>query len=135
MQVSKKNIIKYSIVGLVLSITVFIVNEVYKEEINEIFRYLSDCFLIPGILLICVYFLAWLSNDGMFDGVGYAGKIVSSMFIPNHKVYVNKDGFYKYKQEKSLKRTEKVNQDSLLVGLVFLSLAIIFYAIFLFIDK
>lgn len=136
MKVSRKNLIKYIAVGLVLAVTVFIVQKVYqKESLDQIFRYLSDCFLIPGILLTGFYFLAWLGNDGMFDGIGYASKFLTAMFIPSNKVYATKDGFYKYKQEKAEKRTEAINKDALFVGLAFLLIAIIFYVVFLLVQK
>lgn len=132
MKITKQNIIKYVIIGFVIALIVFTIKKPYESEGNkELFQGLSDCSLIPGILLIGLYLLAWLSNDGMFDGIGYAGKFAISMIIPNHKVYSAKDGYYKYKQEKAEKRSKSINKDALFVGLGYLIIAIIFYVIYL----
>ena len=138
MKITKKNIIKYILVGLVLCIITYSLTKISfsadvpvdETKIQKIMHYLSDCTLIPGIFLMLFYALAWVANQGIFDGIGYASRFVGAMFIPNLKMYKGRDGFYQYKQSKVEKRKESLNHDALIVGIGYFILGIIFYILY-----
>ena len=138
MKITKKNIIKYILVGLVMSIVTYSLRKValstdYPAEESKtqmVMHYLSDSTIIPGIFLILLYGLAWVAKDGIFDGIGYASRFVGAMFIPNLKMYKGRDGFYEYKKQKAEKREKELNKDPLIVGIGYLVLGIIFYILY-----
>lgn len=79
-------ILKYSISSLVAIGIFFIVisiHNIYSEtEFKNIMHYLSDGFVVPGILFIGAGFIVMLSNMGAFYGIGYALKHLFVMLLP-----------------------------------------------------
>ncbi len=132
MKVNKNSLIGFTIFGFVLYfIGFFVKNPLNAESLEKTFQLLSDCAVIPGVVLILFYSLSWVAKEGMFDGLTYAGRFLGSMFVPNSRIY-DKDGdYHSYKQKKLEKRSEKLNKDSLIVGLVFFAIAIIFYILYI----
>lgn len=138
MKINSRLLIKYIIVGAVMSIVVFTLRKAAfsvdapanQTKIQTIMQYLSDSTIIPGIILMIFYGLAWSTNEGTFDGIGYAGRFIGAMFIPNLKMYRGKDGFYEYKKQKSEKRTKQLTKESLFVGIGFFILGIVFYILY-----
>ena len=138
MKITKRNLIKYALVGLVMCIVTFSLRKVAfsndfpadETKIQIIMHYLSDCTIIPGIFLMLLYGLVWVAKDGIFDGIGYAGRFVGAMFIPNLKMYKGRDGYYQYKKQKAEKRDKELNKDPLIVGIGYLALGIIFYILY-----
>lgn len=131
MKISKKNIIKYFIVGFCFFLLAFFLKKPYEEDTVEmVMQYMSDCTLIPGVLLILFNALAWVSSQGAFDGIGYAGRFVISKFVPNPTAYKGKDGFYEYKQSKEEKRKDGINHDAAVVGIFYFAAAMVFYILY-----
>ena len=138
MKITKKNIIKYILVGLGLCIITYSLTKVSfstdypleETKIQRIMHYLSDCTILPGVFLILFYLLAWVSNAGTFDGIGYGVRFVGAMFIPNLKMYKGRDGYYEYKKSKEEKRGKDLNHDSLIVGLCYFTIGIVFYILY-----
>lgn len=132
MKLNKKIFIIFSIIGLVLFFIAFFVKKPYNAENTEkVFQYLSDCAIIPGVVLILIYSLTWVASEGMFDGLSYAGRFLASMFVPNTRLYDKNGDYRSYKEEKLKNRKEKLDKESLIVGLIFFVIAIIFYIFYL----
>lgn len=133
MKLNKKSLIIFSIIGLILFFIGFFVKKPYNaENAEKVFQYLSDCAIIPGVVLILIYSLTWVASEGMFDGISYAGRFLASMFVPNSRIYDKTGDYRSYKEQKMESRKEKLDKESLFIGLIFLAIAIIFY-IFYFI--
>lgn len=49
---------------------------------KERFLVLSDAFTVPGVLLLCIGGMCWISTKGGLDGMAYILKYVSSLLIP-----------------------------------------------------
>lgn len=131
MKINKIGLIVTSVIALGLFFTAFFVHKPYEQETSkEMFRYLSDCAIIPGVVISAIHCLKWVSREGIFDGFTFAGRFIVSHFIPLTKRYKGKDGYYEYKQEKMEKRKNNLEYDFLIVGLVFILLAIIFYIVY-----
>lgn len=99
----------------------------YGEATAAVARYriLADAFTVPGVLLICVAALVWVSSEGFFDGLGYAFSRVGSRLIPFFKRSLEHQTYYDYVQEKKGKR---IHGYSFLffVGLAFVAVAVVF---------
>ncbi len=131
MKINKVNFISISIFAIVLFLIAFFVKKPYNAENTEkLFQYLSDCAIIPAVVLLMIHILRWVNNDGLFDGISYAGRFVVSQFFPNGNDYRGRDGYYRYKEEKKEKRKKGLEYDFLIVGLILLVISIIFYVIY-----
>ena len=67
--------------------------------LQQIYRYLSDGFIIPGVIFIAVGLLIFLSNEGALRGVGYVVKRAVLMLLPflgaKHETYAEYCANYK----------------------------------------
>ena len=86
---------------------------------------LTNAFTVPGILLILVGSLLWVSTFGFFDGIGYAVGQVKSMFIPTFKK-AKHENYYDYKKKKGDKRISGYSF-VFFVGLAFFAVGIVFW--------
>ncbi len=88
-------LIKYSLASAFAIGIFFLVvglRNIYAEtSIVEIMRFLSDGFVIPGVLLLCFGVIVAVANMGSFNGIGYALKHAVQMLIPftkkKHQTY------------------------------------------------
>lgn len=67
----------------------------------ERYRMLCDIFSVPGVLLIMAGLLVVVSNQGAFEGIGYAVKYAVKMLIPGPKTM---EKYYDYLQRRRGKR-------------------------------
>lgn len=90
-------VIKY-LVGFGLAIGIFFLTislrDIYSQtDTNQIYRFLSDGFIVPGVMFLCIGGLVWLSNAGSLSGIGYALKHLFQMLIPvgkkKHETYAD----------------------------------------------
>ncbi len=93
----------------------------------EQYRILSDAFAVPGVILMLVAALVWVSNDGFFDGLGYiVGRGLGTLipfFRPKHETY------YDHLMSKKEKRIRGYSF-LFFVGLVFTLVSVIFIGLF-----
>ena len=99
------------------------------DSLNETFKILTDAFTVPGVLLIMISALIWVSKDGFFDGMGFAVSRVGNMFLPLVGAVNNHENFYEYKQRKAKNRPSGYSF-LLFVGIAFFVIAMIFYVIY-----
>ena len=92
---------------------------------EELFKDLSDCFVITGIILSGVGAISWAGTEGAFDMLAYGCKTFLGLFSASYSKKLPKS-FYDYKQERMeknrpwLKQTLMVGLTTLAVGLLFL---------------
>ena len=123
---SGESVIKYVVaiaVGLLLSYYVMVVNDFanVKDEVVRL-RLLADCFTVPGVVLIMVSILCWLSSKGAMDGIAYAIKGLGRL-IPGLQKEPEK--YYEYVMRKKEKRKGGYGFLAI-VGLGFLLVSIVF---------
>jgi len=71
--------------------------------VQMIMRRLSDCFLIPGVVLGGIASLCWVAVKGNFDMLGYGFKTLFDwMLHPRQK----QESFYEYKMRQEEKNPE-----------------------------
>lgn len=125
----KKRLMRYGItagIGLVLVFLVFLLRDGFSKELSvtEHFRFLSDAFFIPGVLLFGVGMLVFLSGVGMFDILGYSiGLFFRIRRTSKHESYVE------YKERKNLQGT-KPCAFLMLTGLGFIVVGALFTALY-----
>lgn len=81
-----KSLLIKSVVALVLGLGVAFAYYSSRSEdvvgLVEQYRVLCDAFTIPGLMMILVGLLLWLSGLGALDAIGYLFRYVIQAFVP-----------------------------------------------------
>lgn len=99
------------------------------EGLAEKYKLLADAFTIPGISLILVGALVWVSTEGLFDGLSYSLKYAGAMLLPFLKLKERHESYYDYKMRKKDSRFKGYGF-LFGVGGIFTAGAIVFTALF-----
>ncbi len=129
---TKKRLLKYGIttaVALGVAVLIMYSNGLF-ETTDTLTRYklLADAFTIPGVILLCIGALVWVSTDGMFDGFTYAAKRLSSL-IPFYGKNYKHERYYDYVMRKRGKRIGGYGFIPI-VGAGFTAVAVVFIALY-----
>ena len=121
----KKYLISFVVMGAA-SIGVLALRK-FGAELSGQERYLdlADAFTIPGVVLIMVGALVWISGEGMFDSLSYLGRSIFWIFNQAKPVR-----YYEYIQEKRAKRKKGGWGFLLLTGAAFMAVALVYLALF-----
>lgn len=92
------------------------------ENMEELFKDLSDCFVVTGILLSGVGAISWAGTEGAFDMLAYGCKTFFGLFSTSYSKKLPKS-FYDYKQERMEKNRPWLKQ-TLVVGLIVLAVGL-----------
>ncbi len=126
----KSKLIKYGITALIgLLLAVFVLNNYGFFEMSEAddrYKCLCDAFTIPGVVLIMCGALVWISQQGMFDSLSYAGKMIVDQFRINSEHLKYGD----YVMEKRENRKEGGFGFLIITGAVFTAISLIFLALY-----
>ena len=129
----RKVILKYvittTVAGLISLLVLFLRDFWNTTELVDKYRYLADAFTIPGVLLIMIAALIWISSTGFFDGLAYAITRAGGMLIPFYKKGREHLTYYDYKMSKK----DKVPHGYsflFFVGLAFMVVSIVFVVLF-----
>ena len=124
--------------GLLITFSICLLKGVFRETDRAlIVRYLSDAFLIPGVLLTGIGLLSYIKKEGAYDGLGYTFHTMKRTFAMRHYRDPIEEGsedrtYFGYKQQVKAKR--KVAWHLIIVGggflLIAIALTIIFSAAF-----
>ncbi len=87
----------------------------------DVYRYLSDGFLISGGIVVAISMLVWAGSKGAYDGISYGvSNIINMRWLNNRKDWHRKESFADYREKKQEKRKNAVWLPILIVGAVFL---------------
>ena len=124
--------------GLLITFSICLLKGVFQETDRAlIVRYLSDAFLIPGVLLTGIGLLSYIKKEGVYDGLGYTFHTMKRAFIMRRYMDPIEEGsedrtYFGYKERVKAKR--KVAWHLIIVGggflLIAIALTIIFSAAF-----
>lgn len=101
----RNGLLKYGITAVVCgAFAVFYcsVRDFSQMETVERYRTLCDAFTVPGLLALCVGTLLWVSNDGLFYGIGYCLEVTWRALIPGGRRKMER--YYDYVQRKKGKK-------------------------------
>jgi len=133
MKNGQKILLKYFfavIIAASFSILLLYINGYWETESLKIhYKLLSDAFTTPGVVMIMIGCLIWISTYGIFDGLGYAFRRAGSMFIPLFPASYRHETYYDYKTSKQDKRAHGYSF-MFFVGIAFLVLGIVFLILY-----
>lgn len=121
-----KSYVIQTVAGLTLSVLVMFGQDVFaRENTADVIRGVCDGLTVTALLYVALGMLMWISTTGFFDIFGFAIRKGIHHILP---VFVREDpgGLYDYKLEKEEQRQAKPLRSTLLVGLCFLAVSIIF---------
>ncbi len=120
----KKYIIQ-TVIGLILAIGIAFYRMSQMEAGTAgILMAVSDGFTVIGLLYVGVGGLLFASSTGFFDFFGYAFQRGASLFFPRFEQGI--DNYYEYKVKKQEERKQFSLKSTLLIGLGFVGIAVIF---------
>ena len=126
----RRNILlKYSVTALCAAAMVLFI--IWLRDLDnapnlaERYRVISDAFTVPGVRLVMIGALVWVSTEGFFDGLSYAFNRAGSMLIPFFKKSLKHQNYYDYKMSKQEKRA-KGYSFLFFVGLAYLAVGVVF---------
>ena len=100
-----------------------------QTDVLQKFRVLSDAFAISGFLFLAVSALVFLSNEGAFDGIGYALKCALKVFIPI--IGAKKpENYAEYRERKHSKGKISSHACIFVTGLVYFVIGMVFMLLF-----
>lgn len=93
---------------------------------------LCDAFFVAGAIFLCFGALAWASDKGAFDGLGYS---VSSMFNIHKPAgkglnWKQKETYQEYIERKHSPEKQKTQPFLFIVGGIFLLVAVVFLIVY-----
>ncbi|MBO5109254.1 MAG: DUF3899 domain-containing protein [Clostridia bacterium] len=129
----KRKLIAYSItagISLMLSWLVVEIRGGFAGlDTTAIMMVLSDAFIVPGILLVGLGAIIWVSTTGFFDIFGYGIKQAFLWIFTPIAQKTNKKTFFDYKLEKEEKR-KPTPKNILFVGLADWIISIVFFVLY-----
>lgn len=98
----KKYIISFALMGIVTLFVLWIREHSQVTDLATIYLNLADAFTIPGVIMLMVGLLAWVSTQGGFDMISYGVKRGITSIIPG--IGKSDERFYDYKTRMEQKR-------------------------------
>ncbi len=136
-QKGKSLLLKYSVTalvgGLMAAGILWLQNFAGAASDLDRVRILSDAFTIPGALLMLCAALVFVSNEGAFDGVGYALSYAISFLVPGAAAYRH-ERYADYVERKHKKGGVKGYAFLTITGAAFFAVGLILVAVFYFMD-
>lgn len=108
---------------VILVISAFALELFKAGDREELFKDLSDCFFVTGIVLSGVGAISWAGTEGIFDMLSYGCKTFFGLFSASYAKKLPKS-FYDYKQEQVEKNRPWLKR-TLVVGLVVLAVGLL----------
>lgn len=126
-----KKLLKYGVaalIGAAMTATYLILRDFTGgEPPAERYRMLCDAFTIPGVVLMLSAALVALSNEGSFTGIGYSMNYMFSRLIPG--IGLRQETYADYLERREGKKIKGYGF-LLQVGIVFMAVALVYYALF-----
>lgn len=127
----KSKIIRYAItvlIGVVMAVSVSFIKSLYwLNDTVEIVKVLSDCFSLPGLVLVLFALLVVCSNGGTFDMLTFGVKKVV-LLLKRNLSERDRESFYEYRKRRQ--ENKRSFAYIMIVGAVYLAIGIIFIAIY-----
>lgn len=96
--------------------------------LQDQYRMLCDAFTVPGLLMILIGAMIWVSNEGALNGISYCLRLAVFALIPGKR----KDGYEKYGDYVERKSQKRVSGYGFLFqcGAVVMVVALVFLALY-----
>ena len=123
-----KYLICFGIMGIFTVSMLISLGFSFTNDLIDIYSNLADAFTVPGILMVLVGSLVWVSTTGFFDTLTFGVSILFKGLLP-FKKGERFERFYDYKARKDEKRLTGYGF-IVISGAIFLVIGIIFTALF-----
>lgn len=119
----------YAIIEIIIAFLFCIAKKIFAaENAQEVFRILSDAFLVPAVLYIGISLLGLISTKGVYDIFGFGTGSLLGRFNPMQEKEKYRS-FYDYKMAKD-EKGRKWKPEMLLSGLAALGVSVVFLVIY-----
>lgn len=123
MSESQKKLLVDLIMGLAAAIAVaFLLGLFRAQTLRDTLRILSDCCFLPAVLFLGIAGLTWTKNGGVWDGIGFTFKTITSRMQRNYDDA--RITFSQYREERERKNSSPAS--AAITGVVYLVLALAF---------
>ena len=124
-------VIKYAAAvafGLLVAGIYLFSNDFFGQDLRNMYRLLSDAFMLPGFLMVCAGLMIWLSNEGAWHGVAFVLSRAVKFLVPFGRG-TKDENYGEYVARQSEKQ---INGYSFLLvtGVVFLACSALFLILF-----
>ena len=122
--------VKYAVcvgIALLVTVAVFWSKGFFTDRAEVNIQILSDGFYVSGILLTMFAGVLYISGEGIFIGIGFVLRHVVLTFLPGGRA--KQERYADYRERKLGKLKKEGDHCILVVGLIFLSLGILFSVI------
>lgn len=131
----KKRLLRYGttvLAGALLTAGVCALQGGFRGDMTLMDRYrlLSDMFTVPGLLLLFAAGLVLVSNNGVFDGIGFALSRTVAWLIPGRMITYKDESYKQYVARKHEKGRVTGFSCVAVTGLGFLAVGLIFLWLF-----
>ncbi len=109
--------------GLLISVSVLVMNSFWTVGKPDIFRLLSDACIVSAALVGGVGVLVFAANGGLFDMLSYGFRQFIDHFRPSAR-NEHYRSFYDYKQAKGERRRPTAHM--MIAGIIFFLLSLVF---------
>ena len=127
-QLAKKYLICFGIMAIITVIMVISFGYSSDDSLAVKYTILSDSFFVPGIIMLLVGLLIWVSTTGFFDALAYGATVFIKGFT-RFKRTERFERFYEYKERKAEGRGF-THGYLLISGLVYLLIGVVFTMLF-----
>ena len=103
-----------------------------QTDFLTIVKILSDCFFLPGVLLVGMALIGWVSSKGTFDIFGYSFRGLVGLF-KTESYYQRQESFYDYRTKRDESR-KPFNKPLMICGLIFLAIGFVGTVVFLMME-
>ena len=127
---TKVNLKKYAVCFGIEALIAFLViwsKDFFTDSAAVNIQILSDAFFVSGILMTFFAGLMYISGEGALIGIGYVIRYAALAFIPMGRAKLER--YYDYRARKLGEIEKNSNSCILISGLIFLTIGIIFTAI------
>ena len=123
------------LIALAVVLTVCEINGLLTEKLapRDVMKVLCDAFFVSGVVFLGISGLAWASDMGAFDGIGYSISTMINTHMPAGRGlnWHKKESYEEYKERKHAPEKKKKLKASFIMGAFMLALAIVFLVVYL----
>ncbi len=121
MEDKRKSYLIWSIAAAVLFLLcAFMGDLLHASDVKSVVGYLSDCFVIPGVVFAGAGAISWAGTFGVYDMLSYGFSMVWNQLVHPKKKFPN---YADYKAARDEKR--EWNREMLVVGAVCLAFSLL----------
>ena len=121
MEDKRRSYLIWSIAAAVLFLLCAFMGDLFHvSDLKSVMGYLSDCFVIPGVVFAGAGAISWAGTFGVYDMLSYGFSMVWNQLVHPKKQFPN---YMDYKDAKNEKR--EWNREMLVVGVICLGFSFI----------